>query len=213
MLIIKKIAIATAALVILGACETTNAGMEQVRKTTSAGVKQVQKINPFKGEENGETTQTKQNQTVTPAPASGSYQLPTGGTNTFSFSIANCSTCPYTNVMVDPDNYWQRRDSKSAVSGQGRVGLYNDVTNAFQAQGFYAFQGEVNIRPGNSELCPSHKSGAQSFQISMKRNSGARLVYFDGGCSGSASADGAAAAINSVIGISDFAAIVAGEVD
>lgn len=215
-----KIAGALTALLLVAGCETTNAGIEQVRKTTSAGVKQVQKVNPFRNkDEEAQTSQTTTTTTTTSTrttlastrtASALNYQIPTGGPNTFSFAITNCDACPFTNVMIDPDNYWQRRDSKGVIGGQGRAGLYNDVTNAFQAQGFYYFEGAIDIVPSNTELCPTQVGSGQTFHISMRRNNGARKVIFDASCAGSASAEGAAEGINTVIGITDFADIVSG---
>lgn len=144
-------------------------------------------------------------------PAKPSYAVPKGGPNTLSLSVSPCVTdCEIVNVMLDPDNYWQRTSSDAVTTGQGRTGLYDDVSNAFQAQGFYAFQGALSINKGSEKTCPEHEAGGQAFYLSLSRNNGTRTVTFDTGCAGSASADGAADAINTLVTIGDYMAIVDG---
>jgi hypothetical protein len=125
--------------------------------------------------------------------------------------MAGClEGCPIVNVMIDPDNYWQRVAPEGSKTGQGRARLYDDIANAFQAQGFYAFQGALDIMPGNSALCSDYQPGGQVFYVSLSRNNGNRVINFDSGCAGSASADGAADAINSLVSITDFMDVVSG---
>lgn len=191
----------------------------------SVDIDRVQEINPFKRNQetapapvrSGETSGTPP---AVPAPAApdptatsprASYQVPRGGDNTISFSMAGClDGCPIVNVMIDPDNYWQRVAPEGSRTGQGRTRLYDDVANSFQAQGFYNFQGDLNIMPGNAALCSDYQPGGQVFYMSLSRNSGHRTINFDSGCAGSASADGAADAINALVGITDFMDVVSG---
>jgi hypothetical protein len=203
---LMKTGVALSAFAILAGCSSTNLG----------------KANPF-GKSASETPKTVKtpapivdrtgtlSETQVGKPAHPSYVVPKGGPNTFSLSVSPCvSDCEIVNVMLDPDNYWQRTSSDSVTTGQGRAGLYDDVTNAFQAQGFYAFQGALKITEGSEKTCPNHEANGQAFYISLSRNSGARTVTFDTGCAGSASADGAADAINTLVTIGDYMAIVDG---
>lgn len=213
------------ALLTLGA---TAGALALLAGCTTADYERVRDMNPFNTTETGDaapaetegapiedkTGELSEAQVGKPAePAATSYVIPAGGPNTFSLSVSSClDGCEVVNVMVDPDNYWQRTSADAVISGQGRDGLYDDVTNAFQAQGFYAFQGKLDITPGSEKTCPDHEAGGQAFFMSMSRNSGNRVVTYDSGCAGSASADAAADAINTVITISDYMAIVDGNV-
>jgi len=148
-----------------------------------------------------------------PAPSATGYQLPMGGPNTISMSVTSCAEgCPVVNVLLDPDNYWQRTADDGVISGQGRDGLYNEVANAFQAQGFYAFQGTLDIMKGDERTCPDYYDAGQIFFINLARNSASRRINFDSACGGSASADGAADAINKLVSLRDFMDIVSGTV-
>ena len=148
-----------------------------------------------------------------PAVATSGYQLPVGGPNTISLSVTSCAEgCPVVNVLLDPDNYWQRTADDGVISGQGRDGLYNEVSDAFQAQGFYAFQGTLDIMKGDERTCPDYYDAGQIFFINLARNSASRRINFDSACGGSASADGAADAINKLVSLRDFMDIVSGTV-
>ncbi len=191
----------------------------------SVDMQRVQEINPFKRNQDAAPAPVRTGDTsgspppaTTPAakpapaaPARASYQVPRGGDSTISFSMAGClDGCPIVNVMIDPDNYWQRVAPEGSKTGQGRAKLYDDVSNAFQAQGFYLFQGELNIMPGNEATCSDYQPGGQVFYVSLSRNNGHRTINFDSGCAGSASADGAADAINALVGITDYMDVVSG---
>ncbi|MEZ5947134.1 MAG: hypothetical protein R3C13_14350 [Hyphomonas sp.] len=141
------------------------------------------------------------------------YDMPVGGPNTISLSVTSClDGCPVVNVLLDPDNYWQRTAEDGVISGQGRDGLYDDVGNTFQSQGFYAFQGTLDILEGNPSTCPDYYDAGQIFFINLARNSASRRINFDSACGGSASADGAADAINTLVSMRDFMDIVSGTV-
>jgi hypothetical protein len=191
----------------------------------SVDVQRVQEMNPFKRNQEAAPAPVRTGDTsgspppaATPTakpaiapPARVNYQVPRGGDNTISFSMAGClDGCPIVNVMIDPDNYWQRVAPEGSKTGQGRAKLYDDIANAFQAQGFYLFQGELNIMPGNEATCSDYQPGGQVFYVSLSRNSGHRIINFDSGCAGSASADGAADAVNTLVGITDYMDVVSG---
>lgn len=134
-----------------------------------------------------------------------------GGPDTVGIVVASCvKGCPAVTVLLDPDNYWQRTASGSQTTGNGRANLYADVLSAFAAQGFYGFEGGLNIVEGNRQLCPDYQPGGQLYRLSLSRKGGYRNIQFDTGCVGSPSADGAADAINAMAGISDFVNIVSG---
>jgi hypothetical protein len=157
------------------------------------------------------STRTSTTRTSTPRVTAPAYSVPTGGPNTFSLSVSSClSGCEIVNVMIDPDNYWQRTATGATTKGQSRARMYDDVANAFQAQGFYAFQGQLDILPGNDKTCSDYAPGGQVFFLSMSRNSGQRIVNYDTGCAGSASADAAADAINTLVQITDYMEVVSG---
>ncbi|MEZ5997976.1 MAG: hypothetical protein R3B98_04720 [Hyphomonas sp.] len=143
--------------------------------------------------------------------ASIDYDMPVGGPDTISLSVTAClDGCPVVNVLLDPDNYWQRTAEEGVISGQGRDGLYNEVSAAFQSQGFYAFQGTLDILKGNDLTCPDYYDASQVFFINLARNDTSRRINFDAACGGSASADGAADAINTLVTMRDFMDIVSG---
>ena len=195
----------TAALVALTACET--ADFERMNplkpRTTAEG--------PAAPIRDGDVAERPVAAPSDATNASVGYEMPVGGENTFSLSVTGClDSCPVVNVLLDPDNYWQRTAPEGVISGQGRDKLYDDVTNLFQAQGFYALKGQINILPGYDALCSDYAEPGQVFYISMSRNSGRRQLNFDTGCAGSAAADGAADAINGLIGLPEYMDIVSG---
>ncbi len=159
-----------------------------------------------------QTSETAQTVPAVSAPSSTGYDMPVGGANTISLSVSSCiNGCPVVNVLLDPDNYWQRSAPEGVTSGQGREGLYNEVSNIFQAEGFYTFRGELDIIKGNQSTCSDYQAGGQAFFISLSRNNARRRINFDTGCAGSASADAAADAINSLIEVRDFMSVINGQ--
>lgn len=194
-------AISLSALLAVAGCTTTD--MDRIKE-----------YNPFKTSDAPAEIVTAPTETSAPnsSPAATSgYELPLGGENTFSLSVTGClDGCPVVNVMLDPDNYWQRTIQNEVTSAEARKGLYDDVTNVFLAQGFYAFKGTLDIMPGNDATCPVYEPGGQIFFISLARNNAQRRVNFDTGCQGTASADAAADAINGIVEIRDYMDIVSG---
>ncbi|MCA8901176.1 MAG: hypothetical protein KDA53_07980 [Hyphomonas sp.] len=150
--------------------------------------------------------------TSAPLPAGlPDYDLPLGGPDTISLSVVPCADgCPVTNVLIDPDNYWQRTAVDGVTSGDGTDGLYDRIAAAFEAQGFYLFEGTLDIEGGNAATCPDYYEAGQIFYISLSREGASRRINFDAACGGSASADGAADAINTLVQMRDFMDIVSG---
>ncbi|MGH1421424.1 MAG: hypothetical protein ACRBEQ_06370 [Hyphomonas sp.] len=181
---------------------------------TTTDMDRMKEMNPFKASDTPAeivTEDTGTPDTTAPTVTTGSYELPLGGENTFSLAVTGCvEDCPVVNVLLDPDNYWQRTVQNEVTSAAGRKGLYDDVTNVFLAQGFYAFKGTLDIMPGNDATCPTHEAGGQIFYFSLARNGSQRRVNFDTGCQGTASADAAADAINGIVEIRDYMDIVSG---
>lgn len=182
---------------------------------TTTDIDRMKEMNPFQDTEAPTETVTEDpdvTETTAPtAPVSTAYELPLGGENTFSLAVTGClDDCPVVNVLLDPDNYWQRTVQNEVISAQGRNGLYDDVTNVFLAQGFYAFKGTLDILPGNDATCPTHEADGQLFYFSLSRNGSQRRINFDTGCQGTASADAAADAINGIVEIRDYMDIVSG---
>lgn len=193
-------AISLAAALALTGCNTTD-------------IDRMKDMNPFKTQAPAdiETEQTDTAANTPAAPVPARYELPLGGENTFSLAVTGClDGCPVVNVMLDPDNYWQRTIQNDVTSAASRKGLYDEVTNVFLSQGFYAFKGTLDIVPGNDATCPTHEAGGQIFFVSLARNGSQRRINFDTGCQGTASADAAADAINGIVGIRDYMDIVSG---
>lgn len=194
--------------------------MRQSNPLKNFGKKKEDQAPVTTGQTSGETdapaasqiSEPKQTAASPTAPSSVDYDMPIGGANTISLSVSSCiSGCPVVNVLLDPDNYWQRTAPEGVTSGQGREGLYNEVSNIFQAEGFYTFRGKLDIIEGNQSTCSDYQAGGQAFFISLSRNNARRRINFDTGCEGSASADAAADAINSIINVRDFMAVINGQ--
>lgn len=143
-----------------------------------------------------------------PDPA---YALPPSGPDTLSLAVTGCfDGCPVVSVLLDPDGYWQRTAPEGNTSGKASDGLYDQLTTLFAAQGFYAFEGRLDLVKENTPLCTTHEAGGQVFFLGLARSGTSRQINYDTGCAGSSSADAAADAINALVGVAEYMDIVSG---
>ena len=122
-----------------------------------------------------------------PAVPEAAYELPTGGPGTISISIMDCSTgaCPVVNVMLDPDNYWQRTAEDGAYSGIAPGNLYEDVAEAFEAQGFDDADSVLDITKDNPDACPQYIGRGNVYFIHISRGETGQRINYDTACTGS----------------------------
>jgi hypothetical protein len=129
--------------------------------------------------------------TALPAQPDTAYDLPVGGPDSISIAIMDCRTagCPVVNVLLDPDNYWQRTAEDGAYSGIAPGNLYASVKAAFEEQGFNDTGSVLDITKGNPVACPQYLGRGRIYYIHLGRGdaggeTGQRIDY-DAGCSGS----------------------------
>ena len=101
----------------------------------------------------------------------------------------DCDTaCPVVDVMLDPDNYWQRTSDAGAYSGIGPDGLYASVAAAFEAEGFDDADGRLDITRGNPDACPQYLARGRVYFIHIGHGATGQRIDFDTACMGSADA-------------------------
>ena len=140
--------------------------------------------------------------------------LPLGGPHTISISVMYCTqNCPIVNVMLDPDNYWQRTSEDGAYSGTGPDGLYSAVSNAFLAQGFDDASGILHVTKDNTIACPQYLERGRIYKIRLGRGAGiGQLINYDSACYGSLDAVRAKNATDALAGLTDLTHIFDGTV-
>jgi len=150
-----------------------------------------------------------------PAEPDAAYELPTGGPESISISVMDCEMggCPVVNVLLDPDNYWQRTAEDGAYSGIAPGDLYASVKAAFEDQGFNDTGSMLDITKDNPALCPQYLQRGRVYQIHLGRGDkpGQRIDY-DSGCSGSLDARRAEFVIEALAELSDLTHIFEGTV-
>jgi hypothetical protein len=204
----KTMALPFIALAVLAACQSGDLGRVSEMNPFRRAAPAAREPAPIRA---GDVNSERPPAPIAALPTGPAYEIPRGGENTISLSVTGCAVgCSVVNVMLDPDSYWQRKAPEDNTTGRGRAELYDTVANVFQANGFYAVRGAVNIMPENTDLCPDYQAGGQVFFMSLSRNSANRTIAFDTGCAGSATADAAADAINTLINVSDYMDIVSG---
>ena len=122
-----------------------------------------------------------------PAQPAAAYELPTGGPHSISIAIMDCEAggCPVVNVLLDPDNYWQRTAEDGAYSGIAPGDLYASVKAAFEDQGFDDTDSVLDITKDNPALCPQYLKRGQVYYIHLGRGETGQRIDYDTGCSGS----------------------------
>jgi hypothetical protein len=122
-----------------------------------------------------------------PAQPDAAYELPTGGPHSISISVMNCEAggCPVVNVLLDPDNYWQRTAEDGAYSGIAPGDLYASVKAAFEDQGFDDTSSVLDITKDNPALCPQYLRRGRVYYIHLGRGETGQRIDYDTGCSGS----------------------------
>ena len=150
-----------------------------------------------------------------PAQPDDAYELPTGGPDSISLSIMDCEACgcPVVNVLLDPDNYWQRTAEDGAYSGIAPSDLYASVKAAFEGQGFDDTGSVLDITKANPAACPQYLQRGRVYYIHLGRGGapGQRIDY-DTGCSGSLDARRAEFVIGALAELSDLSHIFEGTV-
>lgn len=149
---------------------------------------------------------------VPPIPVK-AYELPSGGPQTISIAVMDCSEgCPVVSVMLDPDNYWQRTSEDSAYSGIAPDGLYASVEAAFLAQGFDDAEGVLEIVKDNSTACPQYLERGQVWFIHLGRGETGQWINYDSACVGSIDAMRAQKVTKALAEMSDLTHIFEGTV-
>ncbi|WP_321490941.1 hypothetical protein [uncultured Hyphomonas sp.] len=122
-----------------------------------------------------------------PAQPDTAYELPTGGPHSISISVMDCEAggCPVVNVLLDPDNYWQRTAEDGAYSGIAPGNLYASVKAAFEDQGFDDTDSVLDITKDNPALCPQYLRRGRVYYIHLGRGETGQRIDYDTGCSGS----------------------------
>ncbi len=122
-----------------------------------------------------------------PAQPAKAYELPIGGPHSISIAIMDCQAggCPVVNVLLDPDNYWQRSADDGAYSGIAPDGLYASVIAAFEDQGFDDTDSVLDITKDNPALCPQYLQRGRVYYMHIGRGETGQRIDYDTGCSGS----------------------------
>jgi hypothetical protein len=123
---------------------------------------------------------------ASPARPTLTHRLPLGGPHTISLSITDCAeTCPVVNVMIDPDNYWQRTADGRATSGTAAGGLYASITDAFLAQGFDDTDSVLSVTKDNPDTCPQYLERGRVYFMHIGRGETGQRIDYDTACNGS----------------------------
>jgi hypothetical protein len=142
-----------------------------------------------------------------------SHRLPLGGPHTISLSITDCAEdCPVVNVMIDPDNYWQRTADSGATSGTAPDGLYAAITEAFLAQGFNETDSELTITKDNPDTCPQYLERGHVYFMHIGRGETGQRIDYDTACNGSLDARRAENLTAALAELSDLTHIFEGAV-
>ena len=121
-----------------------------------------------------------------PAAPADAYDLPLGGPQTISLSVMDCGeTCQTVNVMLDPDNYWQRSSMDSDYSGIAPGDLYDAVAAAFRAQGFDDADSVLDIVKENATACPQYLERGRVWFIHLSHGETGQRITYDTACAGS----------------------------
>lgn len=150
-----------------------------------------------------------------PAQPDAVYELPTGGPDSISISVTDCEagTCSAVNVLLDPDNYWQRTAEDGAYSGIAPGDLYASVKTAFEDQGFNDTGSMLDITKDNPALCPQYLQRGRVYHMHLGRGDyPGQRIDFDTGCSGSLDARRAEFVIKALAELSDLTHIFEGTV-
>jgi len=149
-----------------------------------------------------------------PARPDAAYELPTGGPHSISISIMDCQTagCPVVNVLLDPDNYWQRSAEDGAYSGIAPGDLYAAVKTAFEDQGFDDTDSVLDITKDIPALCPQYLQRGRVYYIHLGRGDTGQRINYDTGCSGSLDARRAEFVTEALAEMSDLTHIFEGAV-
>ena len=150
-----------------------------------------------------------------PALPDAPYKLPTGGPDSISIAIMDCKMpgCPIVNVLLDPDNYWQRTSNDGAYSGIAPGDLYASMQAAFEDQGFDDVASVLDITKDNPAACPQYLQRGLVYYIYLGRDGkpGQRITY-DTGCSGSLDARRAEFVTEALAEMTDLTHIIDGAV-
>ena len=149
-----------------------------------------------------------------PAMPDAAYELPTGGPDTISLAIMDCSeaACPVVNVMLDPDNYWQRTAEDGAYSGIAPGNLYASVKAAFEEQGFDDADSQLDITKTNPDACPQYLGRGRVYFIYLGRGETGQRIDYDTACAGSLDARRAKNATDALAEMPDLTHIFEGTV-
>jgi len=150
-----------------------------------------------------------------PMQPDAAYDLPTGGPESISIAVMDCKMpgCPIVNVLLDPDNYWQRTSNDGAYSGIAPGDLYASVKSAFEDQGFDDVASVLDITKDNPAACPQYLQRGLVYYIHLGRGGkpGQRINY-DTGCSGSLDARRAEFVTEALAEMTDLTHIIDGAV-
>lgn len=148
-----------------------------------------------------------------PAQPEAAYDLPLGGPETISIAIMDCGeTCSTVNVMLDPDNYWQRTSEDGAYSGIAPDGLYASVVAAFEAQGFDDAEGVLDITKDNPDACPQYLERGRIWFIYLGRGETGQRINYNAACTGSIDARRAQKVTVALAALPDLTHIFEGDV-
>ena len=150
-----------------------------------------------------------------PALPDAPYELPIGGPDSISLAIMDCKMagCPVVNVLLDPDNYWQRTSEDGAYSGIAPGDLYASVKTAFEEQGFDDVGSVLDITKDNPAACPQYLQRGLVYFIHIGRGEQAgQRINYDTGCSGSLDARRAEFVTEALAEMSDLTHIIDGAV-
>lgn len=124
--------------------------------------------------------------TAPPTRLNLSHRLPLGGPDTISLSITDCAEdCPVVNVMIDPDNYWQRTSDGGATSGTAPDGLHASITEAFLAQGFDDTDSVLSVTKDNPDTCPQYLERGRVYFFHVGRGETGQRIDYDTACNSS----------------------------
>lgn len=148
-----------------------------------------------------------------PAQPEAAYNLPLGGPETISIAVMDCGeACSTVNVMLDPDNYWQRTSEDGAYSGIAPDGLYASVVAAFEAQGFDDAEGVLDITKDNPDACPQYLERGRMWFIYLGRGETGQRINYDAACTGSLDARRAEKVTEALADLPDLTHIFEGTV-
>lgn len=142
------------------------------------------------------------------------YELPTGAPESISIAIMDCpeTGCRIVNVLLDPDNYWQRTAEDGTYSGIAPGDLYASVKAAFEEQDFDDTDSVLDITKTNPVACPQYLGRGRVYYIHIGRGETGQRIDYDTGCSGSLDAHRAKSVTEALAEMTDLTHIFEGAV-